>query len=182
MNKNLLLSASVALALIFSFIAVVTPGTPGQDGQNGRDGVGGSAGPEKFTTQFFRTGFTVGGDNTHVATTSDASTYTLTSAEINTDISYVEWNAGASITLTTPASTTAPFSGLAIGESFEQIWYSSTSTTATTITFSAGTGVDLQEDEGGTVVINGLETARVSYIKQTSGDIAVIVEPYQVGD
>lgn len=142
--------------------------------------VGVAAGPEKTGTQYFRAGFTVG--NSAFATSSTASAYTLTSEEVDADVPFVSWNAGANISVTLPASTSAPFVGLRAGESFEQLWYNATSSTATTITFAAGTGVDLQEDEGGTVVVNGLEAARVTYVKKEDGDVLAIVEPYQVGD
>lgn len=146
--------------------------------------VGAQVGPENFETQFFRTNFTVGGKGSHVATTSTdtLSAYTLTTSIVDTDIPFVSFNNGINITLTTMASTSAPFNQMAVGESFEQIWYAATSTAGATITFAAGTGVDLQEDEGGTVILNGLETARVTYLKKVDTDIAVIVEPYQVGD
>lgn len=146
--------------------------------------VGAVVGPEYQETQNFRAGFTVGNQNTDYATTSTASAYTLTALEVDTDIPYVAWNAGLNVTLTLPNATSAPFTKLRVGESFEQLWYSSTSTTATTITFAenAGNGVDLQEDEGGSVILNGLETGRITYIKTGASAVSVIVEPYQVGD
>lgn len=144
--------------------------------------VGAAVGPEFFGTQNFRANFTVGGGNTHYATSSTAATFTLTRASVDFDVPFVSWTPNVNTTLTTMASTSHPFSGMKAGESFEQLWYNASTTAAATITFAAGTGVDLQEDEGGSVIVNGLETARVTYLKKADTDIAVIVEPYQVGD
>lgn len=179
-NKNIWIA--VVVVAIIAIFGVVSPQSQTVVERTIESNLGVASGPEKFENQQFRSGFTVGGSSTHHATTTTASAYTLTTIEVDKDIPYVEWNAGLNITLTTMASTSAPFSGLAVGESFEQIWYSSTSTAATTITFAAGTGIDLQEDEGGTVIVNGLESARITYLKKTDTDIAVVVEPYQVGD
>jgi hypothetical protein len=168
--------ASIVIAVALMFAIGV-----GQDGKDGRDGsLGASPGPDHTETQYFLNNFTVGDGS--VATTSDAATYTLTAREMDIDAPYVSWTANVNTTLTTMASTSAPFSGMRTGEMFEQIWYNASTTAAATITFAAGTGVDLQEDEGGTVIVNGLETARLTYIKKADTDIALIVEPYQVGD
>jgi hypothetical protein len=144
--------------------------------------LGGSAGPTHTETQEFLANFLVGGGNSHYATSSTATAFTLTTRSIDTDVPFVSWTANQNTTLTTMASTSAPFVSLQAGQSFEQLWYNASTTAAATITFAAGTGVDLQEDEGGTVILNGLETARVTYLKKADTDIAVIVEPYQVGD
>lgn len=144
--------------------------------------VGAVVGPEYSDTQYFRGNLTVG--NGAVSTTSDAATYTLTAREVDTDTAYVAWTADLNTTLTFPNATSAPFTKLRVGEIFEQVWYSPTTTAAATITFAApaGGGIDLQEDEGGSVILNGLETARVTYLKTGASAVSVIVEPYQVGD
>lgn len=176
--KQSFTSAVAVLALLVAFVGVFTPAGQGVVERV----VGGVAGPEYFNTQNFRSNFTVGGANTHYATSSTATAFTLTRASVDFDTSYVSWTPNQNTTLTTMASTSFPFSNMAVGESFEQVWYNASTTAAATITFAAGTGVDLQEDEGGTVIVNGLETARVTYLKKADTDIAVIVEPYQVGD
>lgn len=142
--------------------------------------LGALSGPTLYDHIEFRQNFTTGG--TAVATTSTASTYTLTANELRNEVSYVSWTPSVNTTLTTMASTTAPFSTLKVGEFREIILYNASSTAASTITFAAGTGVDLQEDEGGTVIVNGLETARITYGKKSNSDVYFIVEPYQVGD
>lgn len=143
--------------------------------------LGGSAGPRHTEHQEFTQNFKRGG--TAVATTSQAiTTHTLTAAELRETTSYISWDVGANITLTTMASTSAPFVGLRAGEAIEVFFYNATTSTGTTATFAAGTGVDLQEDEGGTVIVNGLEVSKLTFLKKANSDILFIVEPYQVGD
>lgn len=170
-------SAVVVLFFAMFFLGAGEDGMPGRDGQ---DAVGAIAGHEFFERMKFFKNFVTGG--TTFATTSTATSYTLTTTEIDFNDSYVSWNPSLDTTLTTMASSAAPFNSLAVGESVEQIWYNASTSAAATITFAAGTGIDLQEDEGGTVIVNGLETARVTYVKKADTNVAVIVEPYQVGD
>ena len=142
--------------------------------------VGANPGPDILNNVVFHENYSNRG---HVATTTGViATYTLTTADIRKELSYLEWNASLNQTLTTMASTSAPFGNLAVGEGFSMDFYSSTSTAGTTITFAAGTGVDLQEDEGETVIVNGLETARLNFRKKTNTDILMWVEVGQVGD
>lgn len=144
-----------------------------------KDTLGAFAGPDIMQTVTFFENYSTRG---HVATTTTATAFTLTTRELNKKTSYLEWNTGVNTTLTSMASTTAPFSQLAIGEGFSVDFYSSTTTAAATITFAAGTGVDLQEDEGETVIVNGLEQARLNFRKKTNGDVLMWVELGQVGD
>ena len=177
MNKDKVLWGIAIVALV---LGVSSFFSPNKVTETIRETVAASAGPDHYNTQYFHENFVVGDGS--VATSSTAATYTLTTREMDIDVPYVSWTPNVNTTLTTMASTSAPFSGLKVGQSFEQIWYNASTTAAATITFAAGPGVDLQEDEGGTVIVNGLETARITYIKKADTDIAVIVEPYQVGD
>jgi len=158
------------VAVVVSVVALVLAlGASGAAGPQGPAGpVGGPAGPDHYDTEYFYKNVVVG--NGSVATTSTAATYVITTREMDVDTPYVSWLPNVNTTLTTMASTSAPFSGLKTGQSFEQIWYNASTTAGATITFAAGTGVDLQEDEGGTVVVNGLETARITYIKKADTD------------
>lgn len=146
--------------------------------------VGAQVGPEHTEAQYFRGGVTVGGLN-NLATSSTESTFTLTPSFVNYKIPYVAWNAGINTTLTLPNATTSSFGGMRVGESFEQVWYSATTTAATTITFAApaGGGIDLQEPElDGTVILNGLEFAIIRYIKTGAATVSVITDISQIGD
>jgi len=70
-----------------------------------------------------------------------------------------------------------------IGQACSVFVYSSTSTTATTITWTAGTGIDLLEPEiNGTVIQNGGDLAKITFVKKADTDIAVITEIFQLGD
>lgn len=149
---------------------------------NGDVSFGASSGPDHYQHNRFYEGISVGGES--YATSSTAATYTLTGTEFpaNRKYSYVSWTANVNTTLSSVASTSAPFTDMKVGESFSQYWYNASTTAASTITFAAGTGVDLQEDEGETVVLNGLEVARVNYLKKADTDIIMWVELGQVGD
>ena len=80
------------------------------------------------------------------------------------------------------ASSSAPFSDLKVGQSLSVYYYNASTTAAATATFAAGAGVDLQEDEGETVIVNGLEVARLTFLKKVDTDIIMWVEAGQVGD
>lgn len=145
--------------------------------------LGAAPGPTHYVHQEFKSNFLKGG--TSYATSSTATGYTLTTAELpaNRERGYLSWTPNVTATtLTTMASTTAPLAGLKTGEQWEVLFYNATSTAAATVTFAAGTGIDLQEDEGGSVIVNGLELARLTFIKKADSDVILLVEPYQLGD
>ena len=142
--------------------------------------LGANPGPDFFNHLVFKQNFTRGG--TAIATSSTAATYTLTTSELRKESNYLSWTVNVNTTLTTMASTSAPFNGMSTGESFEVIFHNASTTAGATATFAAGTGVDLQESEGGTVIINGLEFGRLVFIKKANTDIAMVVEGFQVGD
>jgi hypothetical protein len=131
----------------------------------------------------FHGGFKQGGQR--YATSSTASTYTLTNTEMmNREGTYwlIDWTANVNTTLTTQATSSMFWLGNEAGDTVTQIWANASTTAGSTITFAAGTGVDLQEDEGETVVLNGLEYARVTFMRKNNTDVAMWVEVSQVGD
>lgn len=136
--------------------------------------------PDIFDHVTLNQNVTIGG--TQVSTTSTTATYTLTTKELRKEVSYISWLANVNTTLTTMASTSAPLSLLRTGESYSTYLYNASTTAAATITLAAGTGVDLQEGTGGVVVINGLEVARLTFLKKANSDVFVISETMQVGD
>lgn len=140
--------------------------------------VGAQVSPEHLETQYFDGGFTKGG---YVATSSTGNTV-LTASEIDADVNFLSFTANVNQTVTLPASTTAPFRNLAVGEGFSVLVYSATTTAGATMTWTAGTGIDLQEDEGETVVQNGLEVGRLHFVKKADTDIIAWYEAGQVGD
>jgi len=144
---------------------------------------GGASGPTHNDRQFFNAGFQSGGDV--YATSSTAATYTLTNTEFKGDISYISWTANINTTLTTMASTSPVFDAILghnAGDTRSYLFYNASTTAGATVTFAAGTGVDLQEDEGGSVIVNGLELSKLTFIRKVDSDIILLVEPYEVGD
>jgi len=124
------------------------------------------------------------GGGSYYATSSTASAYTILPSEID-DVYLIEWNADLNTTLTLPATTTTGFDsivGTAAGSNREYMIYAASSTAASTITIAAGTGIDLQEDEGETVIINGLEVARLMLVRKSNSDVIAWLEVGQVGD
>lgn len=143
----------------------------------------GAASQTKTNRQYFIAGFQSGGFA--FATTSDIATYTLTFDELGRDTTYITWTPDLDLTLTTMASTSPVFDailGFQTGDKRIYDFYNASTTAAATITFAAGTGVDMQEDEGETVILNGLEFARLTFIRKADTDIAFQVEVFQVGD
>jgi len=175
MNKSLKILSVAVLVII-----AIAGGYSFPKVQTVVSNLGAFPGPEIYDHLNFNQSFTKGG--TAVATTSNVSAATLTSGELRKEVSYITWLANLDVTATTMASTSAPFKELAVGEQLEVVVYSSTTTAATTITWAAGTGVDLQEDEGATVIQNGLEVARLTFVKKADTDILMWVEVGQVGD
>lgn len=145
--------------------------------------LGAFTGPEVLQFVQFKNSFSKGSPSCTNATSTTATSYTLVQGDLDVDTCLFELtpNTG-NLTLTTMASSSAPFSNLRTGESFSVIFYNATSTTANTITLAAGTGVDLQEDEGETVAVNGLEASRLTFWKKNNTDIGVWLEAGQVGD
>lgn len=78
------------------------------------------------------------------STSTLATTYTLTAADIsNYESVLMTPNIGA-LTLTLPASSTLAAFVPSAGDWADQCWYNATGTAAATITFVAGTGIDLE--------------------------------------
>lgn len=178
--KDKVIIGGVIAALILGTLGFFNAGPQGIQGLDGRDAVGGSAGPEHLVHQVFRAGYTKGG--TLVATTSTAAAYTLAANEWTNETGYVSWlnNVNAvDIAITTMASTSAPLVGLLAGQSIEILFYNASTTG--TITFVEGTGIDLQEDEGETVIVDGLEVARITFLKKVDLDVIMWVEVGQEG-
>jgi len=176
MNTKLC-SVLAVIALIVAIVACFLP----LGGKTVVDRVvGAAAGPDMYEHITFLSNYTAGGNV--VATSSTAATYTLTTKDFNRDTSLLSWTANVNTTLTTMASTSEPFVSLKPGQSFSVYLYAASTTAASTITLGAGTGVDLQEDEGETVIINGLEIARLTFLKKADTDIVAWLEIGQVGD
>tara|TARA_Y100000310_G_C20549144_1_gene747151 strand:- start:572 stop:1114 length:543 start_codon:yes stop_codon:yes gene_type:complete len=180
MNKITIISGIVIIALSVGISAYVGPTE--RVTERVVEQVGAQSGPDHFETQRFFEGFRTGFNSVATSTAGGVSSITAISQIINCDNPYVSWTANLNQTVTLQASTSPPFSGMRAGESCSILVYSATTTAATTITWAAGTGIDLQEDEGATVVQNGLEIARLTFVKKADTDVIAWVEVGQVGD
>jgi len=143
--------------------------------------VGAIPGPDIYDHLTFHQGFTKGG--TQVATSSTASSYTLTTKEIRKEVSYLSWTVNVNTTLTTMASTSAPLSDLKTGESFSLYFHNASTTAAATATFAAGTGVDLQKNEDtADLAVNGLDVVKLTFIKKANTDVILTMEEFIEAD
>jgi len=144
--------------------------------------LGGSS-PNKYFRHNFHVGYQSGGDR--YATTSLVSTYTLVAAEFNGNKTYIDWTAGLNITLTTMATTSMGSINIPrIGDERSYWFRSATTTDATTITFAAGTGVDIQHGDstGDDLVIDGLDLAKLTFIRKNNTDVLLIIKKFTEGD
>lgn len=144
--------------------------------------VGASVGPEHYELQYFTEGFIVGSPNTDVASSTDDAATVASNALLDCDIPYVQYTPNLSTTITTQASTSQPFSSLKVGEVCQQLWFNASSTSGT-ITFAAGTGVDLQDNEDSAdLAIPAGGSARFTWTKKSDNDILLIMEEWLKAD
>lgn len=122
------------------------------------------------------------------STSTTATTYTLTQADIlNYETVLMTPNGGA-VTLTLPATSTITSMVPTAGDWQDQCWYNATSTAAATITFAAGTGIDLETASssitGGAPVlsIGAGNTGCLKYIRKANTDIVVQFNRFVDGD
>ena len=140
--------------------------------------LGANPGPEKTERQYFLAGYQSGGEK--YATSTTAATYTLVNAEFNGNTTYIDWNTGIDTTLTTMASTSMDWLGYFAGDEISYWFRSATTTAATTITFAAGTGVDIQfgDATGDDLVIDGLDIAKLTFIRKADSDVLLLMTKY----
>lgn len=129
-------------------------------------------------------GYQYGGD-VH-ATSSTASTFTLTRKELGGDIYYINWTPNKNTTLTTMATTSSGFYFMNIpeaGDTRSYILVNASSTAASTITIAAGTGVDLQDNEDASALeIAGLDVGKLTFIRKPNTDVMLIFEQWTEAD
>lgn len=141
--------------------------------QNGDVRPGASSGPDHYEKQFFLAGSVDGGKYTSIATTS--ATYTLSPYEFDSAVVDIESSAtGAALTLTLPATTTSAYP-VKPGQGVRLLVKNSHTAAATTTTIAAGTGVDLQENDGQNVVIGITNYAFIECVRLDTTDVACSV-------
>lgn len=178
LNKQNLALGLVVVSVLLSVVAFLRPASVERVVEN----YGGSAGPTHTERQYFVAGFNTGGSR--FATSSTATAFTLTSKEIAKDAYYIDWTPNINTTLTTMATTAMPWLGSKVGDTRE-FWLRNASTTAaSTITLAAGTGVDLQftEATGGDLVLNGLDVARLTFIRKNDSDVLLVFDEFTEAD
>jgi hypothetical protein len=139
--------------------------------------------PDVYERMTFHQGFNTGGE--YFATTSAIATYTIPPSELDDEAYWIQWTPNLNTTLTLPATTTAGFDNIVgkdAGATRTVYVYNASSTVAATMTFAAGAGIDLQEDEGETVIVNGLEIARLTFLRKANSDVIAWLEVGQLGD
>jgi len=144
--------------------------------------LGANPGPIKTERQYFYAGYQSGGERYASSTTN--STETLLASEFDGNVTYIDYTANIDTTLTTMASTTMDFLGYEAGDERSYWFRSATTTDATTITFAAGTGVDLQHGDatGDDLVIDGNDLAKLTFIRKADDDVLLLMTKYTEGD
>lgn len=135
--------------------------------------LGAFAGPDIYTRTSFYEGIEWGGKYAAVSTTS--ATYTLSVNEYKSGLVDVRPVAtSAALTLSLPASTTNAYP-LQPGMRTSLVIKNSQTAAATTTTIAAGTGIDLQENDGQNVVIGITNYAFVDCIRLVNTDVACAI-------
>jgi len=122
------------------------------------------------------------------STSTTATTQTLLAADIlNYATVIMDIEVGAT-TFTFPASSTLSAMVPVAGDRFEQCWYNATTTASQTITFAAGTGIDLEISTSSTnaLTINPDGFNCFEYVRKpataTTFDIGVLMTHFDEGD
>ncbi len=171
--KNIILPIAIVAILLVAVGGWFAPATIVEN-------LGAIAGPDIFSDVRIHGTLTSGGRN--VATSSTAATYTLTRAEI-APYNLITWTPNVNTTLTLPATSTITDLVPNAGDVREILLYNASTTAGATITLAAGTGIDLQKNEDtADLAINGLDWAKLTFIRQADTDITVIMDEWIEAD
>lgn len=174
MNK--LLTGFVALALLLGGYASFRPAEKVVE----RVPFGALAGPDVYSHLNVHGAFTQGGNVNSTSTT--AATYTMVNADIQGyGVLEITPNVNSTFTLMASSTITGMIPNPGDVQSF---WVqNASSTAAATLTLAAGTGVDLQKNEDtADLAINGLDWAKLTFIRQADTDITVIMSEFIEAD
>lgn len=137
----------------------------------------GNAATDHYFAEVFHAGFSL---NNSRSTTTSATTYTLTAADVGQFDTIIQTLSGGAATFTMPATSTMKAVIPAAGQRFTQCWLPLTNG----LTFVAGTGIDLETASSSptdlTVLVNN--TACLTFIRQTDTDITVLMSEFTDGD
>ncbi len=114
------------------------------------------------------------------STTTSATTYTLTQADILHYSTILQALSGGAATFTLPATSTLTSLVPAAGDIEEQCWLPTTSA----LTFAAGTGIDLETSSSSPtdLTIGAGNTGCLRYIRKANSDITVTLSEFTDGD
>lgn len=143
--------------------------------------LGADSGPEKQERQLHRAGTTVGG---RVATTSTAATYTTAAADFAGLGTYLDWTPNVNTTVSISATSTHRLVPN-VGDTAKIYLRNASSTAASSITLAAANAnVDLQftEATGGDLVLNGLDWAEITLIRESAYLTTVIFSEFTEAD
>jgi len=130
---------------------------------------------------FFNSGITTGGK---VATSSTATTYTTAYRDFSLTPSVILWTPNVNTTVSLSATSTFGYVPR-IGDVSKVYLLNASSTAGSSITFAAAdSGVDLQftEATGGDLVLNGLDWAELTIIRQAANKVSILFNEFTEAD
>lgn len=155
---------------------------PTQSVKESVDGVFGAfAGPDVQNRVFFGSGATSGG---RLATTSTATTYIMASNDLNLSPTYIDWTPNVNTTISLTSTSTFPYVPK-VGDTATVYIRNASSTAGSSITFAALNGnVDLQYTEatGGDLVLNGLDFASLTFIRESENLVTILFNEFTEAD
>lgn len=143
--------------------------------------LGAQANPDVYYRTFMREGITVGG---RMATSSTASTYTTASRDFNGTPSMILWTPNVNTTVSLSSTSTFAYVPQ-VGDIAKVVFLNASTTAASAITFAAvDANLDLQFSEatGGDLVLNGLDWAEFTIIRQSASKVSVIFNEFTEAD
>lgn len=178
MNKN---NIALGLSVLAILLVIMAGGEKTVVERVVEKTVGAQPGTEQFERNYFRAGLTEGG---RVATTTTASTYTTAIADFPRSLTYYDWTPNVNTTVSISATSTRNLIPN-VGD-VATVYFRNASTTATaTVTFAAvDAGVDIQYTEatGGDLVLNGLDWAKLTLIREAGDLVTVIFSEFTEAD
>lgn len=143
--------------------------------------LGAVVGPENYDRFFFNKGISQGGA---VSTTSTVSAYTTAGSDFRGTPTMILWSPSVNTTVTLNATSTFEYVPK-VGDIATVYLLNASTTAASAITFAAqNASVDLQftEATGGDLVLNGLDWAKFTFIRQTANKVSIIFDEFTEAD
>lgn len=143
--------------------------------------VGAVAGTDFYSRLNFAKGFSSGGK---IATSSTATTYTTNATDFNGTPTVIAWTPNINTTVSLSGTSTLQYVPN-VGDVANVYFLNASTTAASSVTFAAvDSGVDLQfaEATGGDLVLNGLDWAKLTFIRQSANKVTVIFDEMTEAD